>query len=100
MGSGTALSRALAVTGNRMVCHFQSLRVKTCLFSCRDDTPWRISAFADLFALTSAEARVVSQLVSRGRLTKVAACLNIALSTARSHLKHILGHLEKDPLMV
>lgn len=46
---------------------------------------------ADLFGLTSAEARVVSQLVSGRGLTKAASQLNIARSTARYHLTNILG---------
>jgi DNA-binding CsgD family transcriptional regulator len=50
----------------------------------------RINVFADLFALTAAEARVVSQLVSGRGLAKAASRLNIALSTARFHLRHIL----------
>jgi DNA-binding CsgD family transcriptional regulator len=50
----------------------------------------RINAFADLFALTPGEARVVAQLISGEGLTKAASRLNIAPSTARSHLAHIL----------
>ncbi|MGH6822217.1 MAG: helix-turn-helix transcriptional regulator, partial [Methylocella sp.] len=50
----------------------------------------RINGFADLFALTAAEARLVSRLVSGGGLTMAASCLNIALSTARFHLTNIL----------
>jgi DNA-binding CsgD family transcriptional regulator len=49
----------------------------------------RIKTFADLFGLTPGEERVVAQLVSGRGLTKAASRLNIALSTARSHLKHI-----------
>ena len=51
----------------------------------------RINVFADLFGLTSAEARVVSQLVSGRGLMKAASHLNIARSTARYHLTNILG---------
>ena len=36
------------------------------------------------------QGRVAAQLVSGEGLRKAASCLNIALSTARSHLKHIL----------
>ncbi|MGH6836843.1 MAG: helix-turn-helix transcriptional regulator [Methylocella sp.] len=50
----------------------------------------RINVFADLFALTATEARVVSQLVSGEGLARAASRLAIALSTARFHLKHIL----------
>ncbi|MGH6841519.1 MAG: helix-turn-helix transcriptional regulator [Methylocella sp.] len=50
----------------------------------------RINAFAHLFDLTSAEARVASQLVSGEGLTKAASNLNIARSTARFHLTNIL----------
>jgi hypothetical protein len=41
---------------------------------------------ADLSALTPGEARVVAQLISGEGLTKAASRLNIAPSTARSHL--------------
>jgi DNA-binding CsgD family transcriptional regulator len=57
---------------------------------CQRGTADRINVFADLFGLTSAEARVVSELVSGGGLTKAAARLNIARSTARTHLTRIL----------
>jgi DNA-binding CsgD family transcriptional regulator len=49
----------------------------------------RIKTFAGLFGLTPGEERVVAQLVSGRGLTTAASRLNIALSTARSHLKHI-----------
>ncbi|MGH6801074.1 MAG: helix-turn-helix transcriptional regulator [Methylocella sp.] len=60
------------------------------MVDCKRRITERISVFADLFGLTSAEARVVSQLVSGGGLTKAASHLNIARSTARSHLTNIL----------
>ena len=59
------------------------------IVDCHQGMNDRISVFVDLFTLTPAEACVVSQLVLGGELTKVASRLNIALSTARSHLKHI-----------
>jgi DNA-binding CsgD family transcriptional regulator len=59
------------------------------IVGCQPGTTDRINVFADLFALTSAEAHVVSQLISGGCLTKAATRLNIAPSTARSHLTHI-----------
>jgi DNA-binding CsgD family transcriptional regulator len=60
------------------------------IVDCQGGTADRINAFADLFGLTPAEARVVSQLVSGGGVAKAATTLNIALSTAQTHLKHIL----------
>jgi DNA-binding CsgD family transcriptional regulator len=60
------------------------------IVDCQQGVADRISAFADLFALTAGEGRVAAQLVSGAGLRKAASCLNIALSTARSHLKHIL----------
>jgi DNA-binding CsgD family transcriptional regulator len=50
----------------------------------------RVNVFADLFALTPAEARVLAQLISGEALTLAAKRLNIARSTARYHLNHIL----------
>ena len=60
------------------------------MVDCKRGITDRINVFADLFGLTSAEVRVVSQLVSGGGLTKAASQLNIARSTARSHLSNIL----------
>ena len=60
------------------------------IVDCQQALAERINAFADLFALTPGEVRVVSQLVSAGGLTKAASRLNIAPTTARSHLTHIL----------
>ncbi|MGH9677523.1 MAG: helix-turn-helix transcriptional regulator, partial [Candidatus Acidiferrum sp.] len=60
------------------------------MVDCKRGITDRINVFADLFGLTSAEARVVSQLVSGGGLTKAASRLNIARSTARFHLTNIL----------
>jgi DNA-binding CsgD family transcriptional regulator len=59
------------------------------IVDCQQALSERISDFADLFALTAGEARVASQLVSGEGLRKAASYLNIALSTARSHLRHI-----------
>lgn len=50
----------------------------------------RIKVFAELFGLTSGEARVVAQLVSGRGLGKAAARLDIAESTVRSHLTRIM----------
>ena len=61
------------------------------MVDCQRGIADRINVFADLFGLTSAEARVVSQLVSGRGLTKAASQLNIARSTARYHLTNILG---------
>jgi DNA-binding CsgD family transcriptional regulator len=61
------------------------------MVDCQRGIADRINVFADLFGLTSAEARVVSQLVSGRGLTKAASHLNIARSTARYHLTNILG---------
>jgi DNA-binding CsgD family transcriptional regulator len=59
------------------------------LVDCQQALSERISDFAALFELTPGEARVAANLVSGGGLRKAASHLNIALSTARSHLKHI-----------
>lgn len=53
------------------------------MVDCQRGIADRINVFADLFGLTSAEARVVSQLVSGRGLTNA--------STARYHLTNILG---------
>jgi len=57
---------------------------------CRRDIFDRVKVFSKLFALTSAETRVLSQLLLRGGVTQAAMRLNIAQSTARTHLKRIL----------
>jgi len=51
----------------------------------------RVRVFSDLFDLTPAEARVLAQLISGEGLTIVGKRLNIARSTARTHLVRILG---------
>jgi DNA-binding CsgD family transcriptional regulator len=60
------------------------------IVDCQRCTADRIDAFADLFELTRAEARVLAQLVSGDGLKISANRLNIAQSTARTHLSHIL----------
>ena len=50
----------------------------------------RIKVFAEIFGLTSGEARAVAQLVSGRGLGKAAARLDIAELTVRSHLTHIM----------
>ncbi|SFK29746.1 helix-turn-helix transcriptional regulator [Methylocapsa palsarum] len=60
------------------------------IVDCRRGTTERIRAFADLFALTPAEAKVLAQLISGDGLKISAHRLNIAQSTARTHLAHIL----------
>jgi DNA-binding CsgD family transcriptional regulator len=60
------------------------------IVDCRRGTTERIIAFADLFGLTAAEARVLAQLIAGDGLKMSANRLNIAQSTARTHLAHIL----------
>jgi len=60
------------------------------IVDCQRGTADRVDVFADLFELTSAETRVLAQLISGEGLTIAARRLNIARSTARSHLDHIL----------
>jgi DNA-binding CsgD family transcriptional regulator len=50
----------------------------------------RVKNFADLFSLTSAETRILAQLLLGGGVTQAAVQLNIAQSTAQTHLKRIL----------
>jgi DNA-binding CsgD family transcriptional regulator len=59
------------------------------MVDCQRGTADRVDVFADLFDLTSAEARVLAQMISGEGLTITARRLNIARSTARSHLDHI-----------
>jgi DNA-binding CsgD family transcriptional regulator len=60
------------------------------IFDCRRDIFDRVKVFSELFALTSAETRVLSQLLLKGGVTQAAMRLNIAQSTAQTHLKRIL----------
>ena len=50
----------------------------------------RVNVFTEYFGLTSAEARVLAQLISGEGLTVAARHLDIARSTARTHLARIL----------
>ena len=60
------------------------------IFDCKRGISDRVKVFSELFALTSAETRVLSQLLSGGGVTHAASQLNIAQSTAQTHLKRIL----------
>jgi DNA-binding CsgD family transcriptional regulator len=60
------------------------------IVDCRRGPADRVNVFSDLFDLTSAEARVLAQLISGEGLTIAAKRLNIARSTARTHLTRIL----------
>jgi DNA-binding CsgD family transcriptional regulator len=60
------------------------------IFDCQRDIFDRVKVFSELFALTSAETRVLSQLLFTGGVTQAATLLNIAKSTAQTHLKRIL----------
>jgi DNA-binding CsgD family transcriptional regulator len=60
------------------------------IFDCKREISDRVEAFSELFALTSAETRVLSQLLPGGGVTHAATQLNIAQSTAQTHLKRIL----------
>lgn len=60
------------------------------IFDCQRDIVDRVKVFSELFALTSAETRVLSQLFLGGGVTQAAMQLNIAQSTAQTHLKRIL----------
>jgi DNA-binding CsgD family transcriptional regulator len=60
------------------------------IVDCQQALVARVGAFSRLFALTPGEARVATMLFSGEDLRKAASSLNIALSTAQSHLKHIL----------
>jgi DNA-binding CsgD family transcriptional regulator len=60
------------------------------IVDCQRGTAARVHVFADLFNLTSAQVRVLAQVISGEGLTMAARRLNIARSTARSHLDDIL----------
>lgn len=51
----------------------------------------RVNAFARLFGLTAAEARVLAALISGEGLTSAAERLAMTEPTARTHLRHILA---------
>jgi DNA-binding CsgD family transcriptional regulator len=71
-------------------CIFEDQVTGLLTVECQRGTVGRIDAFVEYFGLTSAEARVLSELVSGGGITRAAARLNIAASTAQTHVKHIL----------
>ena len=60
------------------------------IVDCQRNTVDRVNVFAEYFDLTSAEARVLAQLISGEGLTVAARHLDIARSTARTHLASIL----------
>jgi DNA-binding CsgD family transcriptional regulator len=60
------------------------------IVDCQQALGARLGAFAGLFGLTPAETRIAAQLFSGEGIRKAASTLKIALSTAQSHLKHIL----------
>jgi DNA-binding CsgD family transcriptional regulator len=60
------------------------------IFDCQREVFDRVKVFSELFALTAAETRVLSLLLLKGGVTQAAARLNIAQSTAQTHLKRIL----------
>jgi DNA-binding CsgD family transcriptional regulator len=60
------------------------------IVDCQRNTVDRVNVFAEYFDLTSAEARVLAQLISGEGLTVAARHLDIARSTARTHLARIL----------
>jgi DNA-binding CsgD family transcriptional regulator len=60
------------------------------IIDCQQGSAGRIDVFAEHFGLTSAEARVLLELVTGGGISRAAEKLNLASSTVQSHLKHIL----------
>lgn len=60
------------------------------IFPCRRGISGRVKIFSQLFALTPAETRVLRQLLLGGGTTYAASQLNIAQSTAQTHIKRIL----------
>ena len=60
------------------------------MVDCQRNTVDRVNVFTEYFDLTSAEARVLAQLISGEGLTVAAQHLDIARSTARTHLARIL----------
>ena len=57
------------------------------IFDCKRGISDRVKVFSELFALTSAETRVLSQLLSEGSVSHAA---RQAQSTVQTHLKRIL----------
>jgi DNA-binding CsgD family transcriptional regulator len=72
------------------LCNLGNQSVGLLIVESQRGTAGRIDMFAENFNLTSAEARVLAELVSGGGVTRAAARLNIAASTVQTHLKHIL----------
>jgi hypothetical protein len=66
-----------------------SLIVGLVIFDCKRWNSDRVKVFSELFALTSAETRVLSQLLSEGSVSHAARQLDIAQSTVQTHLKRI-----------
>ena len=60
------------------------------IFDCQTGISDRVKVFSELFSLTTAEMRVLSLLLSGGSVNHAAAQLNIAQSTAQTHMKRIL----------
>jgi DNA-binding CsgD family transcriptional regulator len=59
------------------------------IFDCQRWNRDRVKVFSKLFALTPAESRVLSQLLSGGGVAQAATQLNIAQATVETHLKRI-----------
>src|ERR1700756_5614885 len=60
------------------------------IFDCQAGISDRVKVFSKLFSLTAAEMRVLSLLLSGGSVNHAASQLNIAQSTAQTHMKRIL----------
>ncbi len=60
------------------------------IFDCETEIEDRIKEFSELFSLTAAEMRVLSLLLTKGSVSQAAAELNMAQSTAQTHMKRIL----------
>lgn len=60
------------------------------IFDCQSGISDRVRVFSELFSLTTAEMRVLSLLLAGGSVNHAAARLNIAQSTAQTHMKRIL----------
>jgi DNA-binding CsgD family transcriptional regulator len=81
-----SLSRGSAKFPPYRRSHVAGLLILDCQRSIFD----RVKVFSELFALTSAETRVLWQLLLGGGVTQAATQLNIAQSTAQTHVKRIL----------
>lgn len=71
-------------------CNLENQFAGLLIVECQQGAAGRIAAFAQHFGLTSAEARVVCELVSGAGITNAAARLNMAASTVQTHVRHIL----------